>query len=117
MRYESCLTCQCPGSLADDGQRTMLVVSESLGPLSHHHHIVTCGLCGGWWFDDLVRGAFGIMPARRDTQMCDCPDGQPVYTPVAVTVYEADTSCACTKNSIDANPVQVKLMPEDIPAS
>jgi len=48
--------------------------------------------------------------------MCDCPDDQPVCTPVAVTVYEAETSCACTKKSIDANPAQIKLMPEDIPA-
>jgi len=48
--------------------------------------------------------------------MCDCPDDQPVCTPVAVTVYEAETSCACPKNSIDANPAQIKLMPEDIPA-
>jgi hypothetical protein len=52
-------TCRTPGALVADEQRTMIAAGEQLGPFTHHHHTVRCGLCGQWWFDDLVRGAFG----------------------------------------------------------
>ena len=91
MRYETCLTCRVPGLISDD-QRALVAASESLGPFTHHHHTVRCGNCGRWWFDDLVPGAFGQpVPARRDTELCPCPDGQPVYTPATVHIPGPET--------------------------
>jgi hypothetical protein len=105
-------TCRTPGALVTDDQRTTIAAGESLGPFTHHHHTVRCGLCGQWWFNDLARGAFGQpVPARRDTQLCGRLEGQPVYTTVAVYVPGPETSCACTKASVDSYPFQVHRMP------
>jgi hypothetical protein len=99
VRYEDCLTCllagQVPG-LIDEEQRVMLAATEDRGPFTHHHHTIRCGLCGQWWFDDTVRGPLGLpAPARRDTQLCDCPEGEPVFTKVAVTIPVPEAACAC----------------------
>lgn len=73
------------------------------------------GLCGGWWFDDLKRGAFGPLQAvRRDTEMCGCLDGRPVYTQVAVQIPQPEAKCACTRASIDALPAGFEAYPVDV---
>lgn len=112
MRSETCLTCQTPGSLVTEEQRLAIAAGESHGPFMHHHHTVRCGLCGQWWFDDLVRGGFGQPVQKwRDTQVCGCPEGQPVFTPVLVHIPEPETSCACTKASIENYALQIHYMP------
>lgn len=91
----------------------MIAAGESLGPFTHHHHTVRCGQCGHWWFDDITRGAFRQpVAARRDTQLCGCAEGQPVFTPVVVYVPEPETSCACTRASIEGYALQVHRMPD-----
>lgn len=48
VRHETCLTCRTPGALVTGEQRKIIAAGESLGPFTHHHHTVRCGLCGQW---------------------------------------------------------------------
>ena len=111
MRHETCWTCRTPG-LMDEEHRAALAATESHGPFTHHHHAVTCGRCGQWWFDDVVTGAFRHpSPARRDTRLCRCPEGPAIYTPVLIQLPQPEESCACSRKSVEQYSLQVHVMP------
>ena len=85
------------------------------GPFTHHRHAVTCGLCGRWWFGDVVRGAFGQpQAARRETEMCACPPGPPIYTTMTMQIPQPATACACTRALIEALPVYAEAYTADV---
>ena len=93
MRNETCLFCQIPGAGDPDAQKFILI-SESVGRLTHHHHTVRCGGCGQWWFDDLVIGGLGIpVPSRRDTMLCECDDDLPQYAISVILVPKSEAEC------------------------
>lgn len=109
MRHETCLYCLAPGA-GDRNVQALILVSESLGPLTHHHHTVTCDACGAWWFDDMVLGGLGIPVAkRRDTELCQCPNGLPSFTVAAVMVPEPEERCSCTKAKCEKYTLPVRL--------
>ena len=93
MRHETCLFCQILGAGDPDAQKFILI-SESVGRLTHHHHTVRCGGCGQWWFDDLVIGGLGIpVPSRRDTMLCECDDDLPQYAISVILVPKSEAEC------------------------
>lgn len=118
MRHETCFTCQVPGSISGDLKLFIRLAESVAGPeFMHHHHLVECGGCGQWWFDDVTIVGLGIpVPARRDTQFCECDENLKQYAPHAVTVPEPEKNCACTKASVDRNRLPIALGPEKMPA-
>lgn len=109
MRHETCLYCKTPGA-GDPHVNGLIMISESLGPLTHHHHTIKCGGCGHWWFDDLVIGGLGIPVAiRRDTGLCGCEDGLPQYTMSAVMVPQPEDQCGCTKAKCEEFSLPIRL--------
>lgn len=111
MRHETCPTCRIPGADDPDVRRTILV-AESIAPAAfiHHHHLVHCGGCGQWWFDDVVIGGLGIpVPARRDTELCACDENLPQYSRSAIHVPMPESECACTKADVDKYSLPVNI--------
>jgi hypothetical protein len=109
VRHETCLNCRA-GEVTDPRLKTLIMISESVGAMMHHHHTMKCDGCGGWWFDDVVIGGLGIpVPVRRDTEMCGCEDGLPQYTTSATLVPVPDDQCACTKAETEERTLQVRL--------
>jgi hypothetical protein len=107
--HETCLNCRLPEA-GDPDVLKLILVSESLGGLAHHHHTVKCGGCGQWWFDDLVIGGLGVpVASRRDTVLCDCDDGLPQYTISAVLVPGPEDECACTKAKCEEFSLPIRL--------
>jgi hypothetical protein len=103
MRHETCLTCRVPGVI-DPNARQLILITESIaGPgFTHHHHLVECGGCGQWWFDDMVMGGLGIIvPSRRDTGFCECDESLKQYVPHVINVPVPESQCACTKALVD----------------
>jgi hypothetical protein len=41
MRHETCLTCRMPDA-RDPQLRMMILLAESIGDFTHHHHTVRC---------------------------------------------------------------------------
>ena len=54
-----------------------------------------------------ARGFSQPVQKWRHTRVCGCPEGQPVFTPVLVQLPEPETSCACTRVSIDNYALQI----------
>jgi hypothetical protein len=109
VRRETCLNCQIPGA-GDADVQTLILISESVGGLVHHHHTIKCDGCGQWWFDDLVIGGLGIpVAARRDTELCGCPDDLPQYTRAAVMAPQPEDHCACTKAKCEEISLPLRL--------
>lgn len=109
MRHETCLNCAA-GKATDASVQAMILISESLGDLTHHHHTVKCDGCGRWWFDDAVLNGLGIPVAqRRDTELCGCPDGLPQYTVAAVMVPKPEAGCVCTKAETERWALPVRM--------
>jgi len=109
MRHETCLYCRARGA-GDQNIQALILVAESVGDLTHHHHTVKCPRCGTWWFDDLVTGALGVpVPSRRDTILCPCPDDGPLFTLSAVMVPVPESECACTKAEVDRQSLAVNV--------
>jgi hypothetical protein len=103
MRHETCLLCRVPGVI-DLNVRQIILLTESVAPAAfmHHHHLMNCGGCGQWWFDDLVIGGLGIpVPSRRDTELCPCDENLKQYAQSAVNVPVPEAECACTKADVD----------------
>ena len=115
MRHETCMFCQIPGAGDPDAQ-TLIVISESVGGLIHHHHTVRCDGCGQWWFDDLVIGGLGIpVPSRRDTVLCGCDDGLRQYAMSVILVPADEASCHCTKAETEKFSLPIRLSKEPGP--
>lgn len=109
MRHETCLFCQIPGAGDPDAQK-LILISESLGGLTHHHHTVRCGGCGQWWFDDLVIGGLGIpVPSRRGTVLCGCDDSLPQYATSVILVPKSEPECCCTKAEAEKFSLPIRL--------
>ncbi len=109
MRHETCLNC-LHGGASDPNVQAAILVTESLGGLTHHHHTVKCGVCQRWWFDDVALNGLGIpVPHRRDTDLCGCPDGLPQYTVAAVIVPMPETKCECTKAKTEEFALPVRM--------
>jgi hypothetical protein len=88
MRHETCLACLYA---PDPVLHPLTVIAETVSPQVHHHHAMVCEDCGAWWFDDTIIGGLGILvPARRDTMLCGCPDDTAArYTRSVITVPRA----------------------------
>lgn len=87
----------------------MATVAEQLGK-AHHHHVNQCRTCGAWWFEDIVRGAFG-QPAGsfRDTVMCDCPDTPTGFQYATMIIPGAERYCRCDKAHVEQfTPVHIR---------
>ena len=96
----------------------MILISESIGDFTHHHHIVRCGFCGAWWFDDVIIGGLGTpVPLRRDTQFCQCDESLPQYSPSLITVPGPESQCSCTKADVDRNSLPLRPPVEKRPAT
>lgn len=109
MRHETCLYCRTPG-VGDVNVQALIQVSEWLGPFTHHHHTMKCGGCGAWWFDDVVIGGLGIpVASRRDTVLCDCPDGLQQYAMSALLVPTPEAGCTCDKTEADRFSLPIRL--------
>jgi len=102
MRHETCVTCKLSSDLTPL-QRLATEFAEQLGADVHHHHAVSCGSCGRWWFDDVVLSPLGIpVPGRRDTVFCAChEDGRAVFIPSVVIVRVPESGCHCTVAEIN----------------
>lgn len=111
MIYETCLNCQA-GEFAgtDRDIRALSTITEALGDC-HHHHTVTCESCGAWWFDDIVIGGLGLpVPARRDTELCGCPDdGAARYSRGIVQAPMPEAECHCTAADVEKHTVPIRL--------
>jgi hypothetical protein len=109
MRHETCLNCLA-GTTRDQRVQAVILASETISGLAHHHHTVNCGGCGRWWFDDIVLGGLGIPVAlRRDTEMCGCEDSLPQYTVSAVIVPQPDDQCSCTKAETERFALPIRM--------
>lgn len=111
MRHETCLACRLPGAV-DLNVRQMILVAESIASAEfmHHHHLMHCSGCGGWWFDDVVIGGLGIpVPSRRDTELCPCDEALTQYTQSAIHVAEPENRCACMKAKVDEFSIRIPL--------
>lgn len=115
MRHETCLNCLAGQATDRNVQATdrnvqaAVLISDSIGDLTHHHHTVKCDGCGRWWFDDVVLSGLGtLVPVRRDTELCGCPDGLPQYTVAAVIVPKPDADCTCTKAETEQRALPIR---------
>ena len=109
MRNETCLICRTPGA-GDPDVQALILISESIGGLVHHHHTIKCGGCGQWWFDDVVMGPLRVpVPRRRDTVLCDCEDDLPQYAMAVVLVPGDESACACTKAQCERFSLPIRI--------
>ena len=109
MRHETCVNCATP-QVTDPNLIALVLVSESLGDLAHHHHTMKCEGCGAWWFDDVVIGGLGIfVPSRRDTVLCECDDGLAQYVQSAIMVPAPESECACTSSDVEKFSLPIRL--------
>jgi hypothetical protein len=109
VRHETCLYCKIAGA-GDQDVNNLIMISESLGPLTHHHHTIKCGGCSRWWFDDVTIGGLGLpVSLRRDTELCDCDEDLPQYTLSCFVVPQPEDQCACTKAKCEEFSLPIRL--------